>query len=53
MILDGDCDDVVATWKGAVVPRVTIAQEPIDVPFGRWSLLQDTKGNLFPLTTRA
>jgi hypothetical protein len=31
---------------------VTFAQEPVDMPFGRWSMFQDEEGNRFPLTTR-
>ncbi|MFC6567334.1 hypothetical protein [Actinoplanes utahensis] len=28
---------------------VVFRQEPIDMPFGRWALLEDTEGNRFPL----
>ena len=44
-----DCDDVYATWRDLSGRGVAFAQEPIDMPFGRWALLQDTEGNRFPL----
>jgi predicted enzyme related to lactoylglutathione lyase len=46
------CDDVDATWRELVDRGVTFAQEPVDMPFGRWSMFQDEEGNRFPLTTR-
>jgi len=44
------CDDVDATWQELARRGVTFAQEPVDMPFGRWSLFEDTEGNRFPLT---
>jgi predicted enzyme related to lactoylglutathione lyase len=46
------CDDVDATWRELVERGVTFTQDPVDMPFGRWSLFQDDEGNRFPLTTR-
>ncbi|MBG0561073.1 VOC family protein [Actinoplanes aureus] len=43
------CDDVDATWRELTARGVEFAQEPIDLPFGRWALLHDTEGNRFPL----
>lgn len=42
------CDDLDATWQELVRRGVAFAQEPVDKPFGRWSLLEDTEGNRFP-----
>lgn len=46
------CDDVDATWRELVERGVTFTQEPVDMPFGRWSLFQDEEGNRFPLTAK-
>ncbi len=46
------CDDVDATWRDLVARGVVFAQEPMDMPFGRWSMFEDTEGNRFPLTRR-
>ena len=46
------CDDVDATWRELVERGVTFTQDPVDMPFGRWSLFQDDEGNRFPLTTQ-
>jgi predicted enzyme related to lactoylglutathione lyase len=43
------CDDVDATWQELVARGVAFVQEPIDMPFGRWAMLEDTEGNRFPL----
>jgi predicted enzyme related to lactoylglutathione lyase len=43
------CDDVDATWRELAGRGVTFPQEPIDMPFGRWALLEDSEGNRFPL----
>ncbi|WGW12356.1 VOC family protein [Saxibacter everestensis] len=47
------CDDLDATWRQLTQRGVRFVQEPIDMPFGRWSLFEDTEGNRFPLTARA
>ncbi|MEV6301965.1 VOC family protein [Actinoplanes sp. NPDC051861] len=44
------CDDVDATWRDLADRGVSFAQEPIDLPFGRWALFEDTEGNRFPLS---
>jgi predicted enzyme related to lactoylglutathione lyase len=31
---------------------VTFVQDPVDMPFGRWALLEDGQGNRFPMTVR-
>lgn len=46
------CDDVDVTWRELTERGVTFAQEPVDMPFGRWSMFQDEEGNRFPLTTK-
>lgn len=46
------CDDVDATWRELEARGVVFAQEPVDMPFGRWSMLQDTEGNRIPLTQK-
>jgi len=46
------CDDVDATWRELVERGVRFTQEPVDLPFGRWALLEDGQGNRFPLTAR-
>lgn len=46
------CDDVDATWRDLTERGVIFAQEPVDLPFGRWALFQDTEGNRFPLTAK-
>ncbi|MEU4626496.1 VOC family protein [Actinoplanes sp. NPDC023801] len=43
------CDDVDATWRELADRGVRFPQEPVDMPFGRWALLEDTEGNRFPL----
>ena len=43
------CDDVDTTWLELAARGVVFAQEPIDMPFGRWALMEDTEGNRFPL----
>ena len=43
------CDDVDSTWRELVARGVVFVQEPIDMPFGRWALMEDTEGNRFPL----
>jgi predicted enzyme related to lactoylglutathione lyase len=43
------CDDVDDTWRALAARGVAFPQEPIDMPFGRWALLEDTEGNRFPL----
>ncbi|GAA4608235.1 putative enzyme related to lactoylglutathione lyase [Actinoplanes octamycinicus] len=43
------CDDVDATWRELTDRGVSFVQEPIDMPFGRWALLEDSEGNRFPL----
>ena len=43
------CDDVDKTWGELTARGVSFPQEPIDMPFGRWALLEDTEGNRFPL----
>ena len=44
------CEDVDATWRTLTERGVLFAQEPIDMPFGRWALFKDDEGNRFPLT---
>jgi predicted enzyme related to lactoylglutathione lyase len=43
------CDDVDATWRELTGRGVSFPQEPIDMPFGRWALFEDSEGNRFPL----
>ncbi len=43
------CDDVDATWRDLAARGVVFAQEPMDMPFGRWALMEDTESNRFPL----
>lgn len=43
------CDDVDATWRDLAARGVMFTQQPVDMPFGRWALMQDTEGNRFPL----
>ncbi len=31
---------------------VSLVQEPVDMPFGRWAMFEDGEGNRFPLTAR-
>jgi predicted enzyme related to lactoylglutathione lyase len=42
-------DDVDATFGELSQRQVRFVQEPIDMPFGRWALFEDTEGNRFPL----
>ncbi|MBM0207193.1 VOC family protein [Micromonospora sp. STR1s_5] len=46
------CDDVDATWQELAARGVVFLQEPIDMPFGRWALMEDSEGNRLPLTVR-
>ena len=46
------CDDVDATFRDLVERGVTFVQDPVDLPFGRWALLEDGQGNRFPLIQR-
>lgn len=41
------------TWQELAQRRVTLTQVPVDMPFGRWSLFEDTEGDRFPLTGKA
>ncbi len=47
------CDDVDATWQELVSRGVAFSQEPVDMPFGRWSMFADTEGNRFALTAKS
>jgi predicted enzyme related to lactoylglutathione lyase len=46
------CDDVDETWRELASAGAAFAQEPIDMPFGRWALLEDSEGNRIPLQSR-
>lgn len=43
------CDDLDATYRELVSRGVKFLQEPVDLPFGRWSLFADGQGNRFAL----
>jgi predicted enzyme related to lactoylglutathione lyase len=47
------CDDVDETWRELTARGVVFVQEPVDMPFGRWALMEDTEGNRFPLLARS
>ena len=47
------CDNVDTTWRDLVDRGVSFAQEPVDMPFGRWAMFEDTEGNRFPLSGRS
>jgi predicted enzyme related to lactoylglutathione lyase len=46
------CDDVDETWRELTARGVAFAHDPVDLPFGRWALMEDTEGNRFPLLAR-
>lgn len=43
------CDDLDATHHELASRGVEFLQEPVDLPFGRWSLFTDGQGNRFAL----
>jgi predicted enzyme related to lactoylglutathione lyase len=45
-------DDVDATFAEMSGREVRFVQEPVDMPFGRWALFEDTEGNRFPLMSK-
>ena len=44
------CDDLAATYAELTARGVEFPQTPVQLPFGWWSLFNDTEGNRFALT---
>ncbi|KIP52862.1 VOC family protein [Leucobacter komagatae] len=47
------CDDLDATYRDLSSRGVEFVQEPVDLPFGRWSMFTDGQGNHFALEPRS
>ena len=47
------CDDLAETYRELVVLGVRFLQEPVELPFGPWSLFTDGQGNRFALEQSA
>lgn len=43
------CDDVDTTVATLNERGATIVTEPMDMPFGRWAMVEDSEGNRIPL----
>ncbi len=43
------CDDLTVTYRELVTRGVTFLQEPVELPFGLWSLFTDGQGNRYAL----
>jgi len=44
------CDDLAATYEELSARGVQFPQPPIQMPFGSWSMFNDTEGNRFALS---
>jgi predicted enzyme related to lactoylglutathione lyase len=43
------CDDLTATYEELSAQGVAFPQQPVDQPFGSWSMFDDAEGNRFGL----